>query len=277
MSRGVEGRDIFLDDLDRRTFCRMLSETKKSHGFQLFAYCLMGNHFHLLIRVGDSPLYSGMHQFLTRYSQHFNQRHHRKGHLFQSRYAAPLCRQESYLRILLRYIHLNPLRAGLVENPSEWIWSGHRELVGLTDDGLLDTMTLAELRGQSLPELRAAYLDSLIGTDEECAHQEYAPEAERGNVADKPSLQSLAVAIAQDFGLTAADLCAGKRGKRLTQAKLKFIENAHGHGHLLRDIAATLKCSPAAITHLRIRKKSILCLTPLLTRTPASGATNRLI
>ena len=254
MSRGAEGREIFIDDSDRTTFCRMLSETKKSHKFHIFAYCLMGNHFHLLIQIGDSPLYSGMQQFLTRYSQYFNQRHDHRGHLFQSRYTAPLCRQNSYLGILLRYIHLNPLRAGLVKSPEEWIWSGHRGLIGLIDDSLLDSSVLAELRGESLSQLRATYIDSLAGQIEDETFREYAEGNKNGGLPDTPSLAFLASAVAYDFGLSTAELCSGNRGKRLTQAKLRFIEKARGHGHLLRDIAAALRCSPSAVTLLRRRK-----------------------
>jgi REP element-mobilizing transposase RayT len=271
MSRGVDGREIFLDDSDRTTFCRMLAETKKSHGLRVFAYCLMGNHFHLLIQIGDSPLYSGMHQFLTRYSLYFNQRHDRVGYLFQSRYTAALCRQDSYLRILLRYIHLNPVRANLVNDPGEWIWSGHRGLIGRVCDELLDSSTLAELRGETLSQLRAAYLDSLQEGD---PYLEY-KAGPSGVGRDIPSIDLLAGKVAREFGLSPVELCGGKRGKRMTQAKLEFIEKAHGNGHLLRDIAATLNCTPAAITLLRRRKKLILCLAPLLTRTDESGAINK--
>jgi REP element-mobilizing transposase RayT len=254
MSRGTEGREIFLDDLDRRTFCRMLSESKKTHGFRIFAYCLMGNHFHLLIQVGDSPLYSGMHQLLTRYSLYFNQRHDHMGHLFQSRYASPLCRQDTYLEILLQYIHLNPLRAGLVKDPTEWIWSGHRGLIGHTSDELLDLQHLAELRGESLVELRAAYLDSLSETNETEAFREYVPGDRHRNSLDAPSLRALAASVARNFGLSGEDLCSGNRGKRLTQAKLAFVETAAGHGHRQCDIAVALKCTPAAITLLKRRR-----------------------
>jgi REP element-mobilizing transposase RayT len=254
MSRGVEGREIFLDDLDRRTFLRMLRETKKSHKFHVFAYCLMGNHFHLLIQVADSPLYSGMHHFLTRYSLYFNHRHDRRGHLFQSRYTTPLCRQDSYLGILLRYIHLNPLRSGLVKNPAEWIWSGHRGLIGLIDDDLLDSSVLADLRGESLSELRGAYLSSLTEENQKAPYRDYAEGIGHSAMSETPTLASLASETARDFGLSAAELGAGHRGKRFTQAKLAFIENAHKSGHPLRDIAAALQCSPAAVTLMRRRK-----------------------
>ena len=254
MSRGVEGREIFLDDCDRTSFCRMLLEAKKSNEFHVFAYCLMGNHFHLLVQTGRFPLCFGMHQLLTSYSRYFNRRHDRAGHLFQSRYTAPLCRQDSYLEILLRYIHLNPVRAGLVENPADWIWSGHRGLVGLIDDRLLDLPALAALREESPFQLRASYLESLSPNIETSTFSEYAPETNRAGLVDIPSLPILIDTVARDFGLSGTELRAGNRGKRHTQAKSNFIEKARGQGHSLRAIAALLRCSPAAITQMRKRK-----------------------
>jgi REP element-mobilizing transposase RayT len=253
MSRGAEGREIFNDDIDRAIFLKMLADAKKANGFRVFAYCLMGNHFHLLLQIGDSPLYSGMHHFLTRYSQHFNQRHHHRGHLFQSRYTAPLCRQDSYLKTLLSYIHQNPVRAGLAKTPADWRWSGHHGLIGTMPDTLLDLDTLAELRGESLSQLRASYIESLAEEMSTEFASEYVDGRSGTNSPITPTLPALADTVARDFGLAPEELCSGKRGKFLSRAKFAFIEKAWRHGHRLRDVAETLKCSPAAVTLLRQR------------------------
>jgi putative transposase len=254
MSRGAEGRDIFNDDLDRETFLMMLANAKKAFGFRIFAYCLMANHFHLLIQVGDPPLYLGMHHFLTRYSQRFNQRHDHRGHLFQSRYAAPLCRQDSYLKTLLRYIHMNPVRAGLVESPADWHWSGHNAFLGTTMNALLDLHDLAALRGESLSELRAHYNEAIA----EKLVDDLAGEISSGNLTKNnpsiPPLPVLADLVARDYGLLTEDLCGGKRGRFISPAKLAFIERAQSYGYSLREIAEMLTCSPAAVTLLRRRK-----------------------
>lgn len=239
MSRGVDGRAIFHDDGDRRVFLGILGETKNDFGLKLFAYCLMGNHFHLLLRVGDSPLQFGMHRFLTRYSHYFNQRHKRQGHLFQSRYTAPVCDQGAYLFNLPRYIHLNPVRAGLVAAPDLWPWSGHRGLAGTSHDPLLDKTAFARLTGTTEADLEARYADALetVGAGRRA-----------------PSLGELALEAARRGGISVSALLAGRRGKRLTEAKLRFIALARGSGYQWTKIAAVLNCSPAGVTLLWRRK-----------------------
>jgi REP element-mobilizing transposase RayT len=254
MSRGVEGREIFNDDSDRTVFLKMLSDAKIAHEFHIFAYCLMNNHFHFLIQIGDSPLYSGMHQLLTRYSQHFNQRHEHHGHLFQSRYTAPLCRQDSYLRTLLRYIHYNPVRAGLVTDPADWRWSGHHGLIGTTKDSLLDVDKLADLRGENVSQLRASYSESMSEISTGTLANDYMDGKPGTNMPNIPTLTVLADWVARDHGVSVEDLCGGKRGKIISPAKLAFIGMAQNHGYKLCDVAATLNCSPAAVTLLRKRK-----------------------
>lgn len=254
MSRGTEGREIFADDTDRLVFLKVLADAKKIHGLRIFAYCLMGNHFHILTQAGDSPLYSGMHHFLTRYSLHFNQRHKHAGHLFQSRYTAPLCRQDSYLRTLLRYIHMNPVRAGLVTNPADWHWSGHNGLVGARIDPILDLDQLAAIRGETLAELRIAYAESTTRSSEDDPGMEYAEGKPEKALRDSPPLPLLAFKTAEDFGLSSEDLCGGRRGRAVSPAKLAFIERALRHGYSLKTIAQTLNCTPAAVTLLRRRK-----------------------
>jgi len=254
MSRGVDGREIFRDDSDRLRFRRVLSDAKKEHGFRIFAYCLMGNHFHLLIQAGDLPLYSGMHHFLTRYSLYFNHRHSRQGHLFQSRYTALLCKHDSYLGVLLQYIHLNPVRAGIVEKPDHWVWSGHLGLVGSVQDSLLDIEDLATMRGETIPELRISYRKILNDADDIDIAAAYPEGRIEEDSSERPPLSALADALARNFGFTPEDLKGGMRGNGISRAKLAFIEKARGHGHRLSEIARILNCSPAAVTLLRKRK-----------------------
>src|SRR6185503_15252840 len=104
----------------------------------ILAYCLMGNHFHLAMRVGNIPLSRIMHRMLTTYAMAFNFRHDRTGHLFQARYKAILCLDDAYLLGLVRYIHLNPVRAGLVPKPENWPWSSHHLYAAGNSEDLVD-------------------------------------------------------------------------------------------------------------------------------------------
>lgn len=130
-ARGNEQRDIFRDDTDRERFVLMLSQTVTRFGWRLFAWVLMSNHYHLLIQTPQPNLSRGMHWLNARYAQWFNLRHDRRGHLFQGRFHGALIEKESYLLTVARYVVLNPVRAGLVENPADWYWSSYRQTAGI--------------------------------------------------------------------------------------------------------------------------------------------------
>ena len=133
MIRGIEGKPIFPDTQDRKDFVTRLGDLSKQTDTRILAWSLLGNHAHLLLFSGPSGLSVFMRRLLTGYAQGFNRRHKRSGHLFQNRYKSIVCEEDAYLLELIRYIHLNPLRASLVKNLWEldrYPWSGHRVLLG---------------------------------------------------------------------------------------------------------------------------------------------------
>jgi putative transposase len=113
IARGIARREIFLADADRDDFLKRLADILMESKTACYAWVLIPNHLHLLLRTGTTPLSSVMKRVLTGYAVGFNRRHNRQGHLFQNRYKSILCQEEPYLLELVRYIHLNPLRAGL--------------------------------------------------------------------------------------------------------------------------------------------------------------------
>ncbi len=125
MSRGNQGQSIFNDDGDRERYLNLLTESQKRFGYHLHAYVLMENHIHHLIEIGQTPLSKVMQNLLFRYTGYWNRRHKKRGHLFQGRYKAILCDEESYLLELIRYLHLNPVRSKIVGDPGEYAWSSH--------------------------------------------------------------------------------------------------------------------------------------------------------
>jgi REP element-mobilizing transposase RayT len=130
-SRG-DGREvIFLGDEDRHGFLDVLSEIVRDFNWAVHAYCLMDNHYHLLIEMPESNLSRGMRQLNGVYTQRFNRRHGRVGHVFQGRYQAVIVQKESYLLELARYVVLNPVRACMVHTPDQWPWSSYRATAGL--------------------------------------------------------------------------------------------------------------------------------------------------
>ena len=133
IGRGIERRKIFRDSKDRVDFLSRLGKALGETGCQCYAWALMDNHFHLLLRPLRDPLGRLMRKLLTGYVFYFNRRHSRVGHLFQNRYKSILCQEDSYFKELVRYIHLNPVRAKVVETPemlSKYAWTGHSVLLG---------------------------------------------------------------------------------------------------------------------------------------------------
>lgn len=133
MIRGIEGVRIFRDDSDRETFTHRVSQLVKSTGNRILAWVLMDTHAHLLVVSGSRGIAGFMRQLLTGYAIGFNRKYRRRGHLFQNRYKSIVCQEDRYLMELVRYIHLNPLRAGVVrslEQLDRYRWSGHRVLIG---------------------------------------------------------------------------------------------------------------------------------------------------
>lgn len=131
--RGVDRCDIFRDDSDRKRFLQSLAKLLVQTGTDCLAWSLMTNHVHLLLRPRRTLLAPLMRKLLTGYAIYFNLRHKRSGHLFQNRYKSIVCEENEYLLELVRYIHLNPLRVGLVDNLTgldRYAWSGHSVIVG---------------------------------------------------------------------------------------------------------------------------------------------------
>jgi len=123
--RGVEKRDVFRDDVDRLNFLSILGRMSERFVVDVYAYVLMPNHYHLLIKTNDPNLSRSMQWLGTTYTGHFNRRHSRSGHLFQGRFKSILVENDVYLMQLSCYIHRNPLRAGLVERLADYRWSSY--------------------------------------------------------------------------------------------------------------------------------------------------------
>ena len=130
-SRGNARQAIFIDDEDRGRFLDVLSIVVERFKWLCHAYCLMENHYHLLIETPNGNLSKGMRELNGVYTQWFNQRDRRVGHLFQGRYKAIIVEKHNHLLSLCRYVVLNPLRVGLIKKPEQWRWSSYRATIGL--------------------------------------------------------------------------------------------------------------------------------------------------
>jgi len=134
IGRGIERTNIFRTDRDREDFIKRLGDLSMAERVIVYAWSLMPNHFHLLLRTGRQSISKSMRKLLTGYVVSFNLRHKRHGHLFQNRYKSIICEDDPYLLELTRYIHLNPLRAGIVGSLKElrdYRWTGHAAILGI--------------------------------------------------------------------------------------------------------------------------------------------------
>ncbi len=158
--RGIEKRKIVDDDQDREKFIERLGELSLSTQTAIYAWALMSNHAHLLLRSGPQGLSSFMRKLLTGYAGYYNRRHYRHGHLFQNRYKSIVVEEDVYFKELVRYIHLNPLRAKMVESlPSldRYAWSGHGSVMGQVAYEWHDTEYVLNWFGKRLKQARQNY------------------------------------------------------------------------------------------------------------------------
>jgi len=128
MIRGINRRNIFLDDKDRRVFIKFLKNIKTDSPFLIYAYCLMDNHVHLLLRETSTPLETIMKRIGIKYAAYFNNRYSRSGHLFQDRFKSEGVEDDRYFLTVLRYILRNPVKAGICPEPGDYLWSSYNEL-----------------------------------------------------------------------------------------------------------------------------------------------------
>jgi putative transposase len=148
--RGSNRRDVFRDDADRQTLLVILKGVVEAYGWRLFAYCLMRNHFHIVVQTPLPNLGEGMQRLLGAYAAYFNRRYERPGHLFNRPFKSERISDERQLAVAIEYVALNPVRAGLCADPTEWRWSSHgsgndvhRNALGMGVHGVVRNMKAA--------------------------------------------------------------------------------------------------------------------------------------
>lgn len=249
MTRGNNKQEIFLDDQDRISFTARLRRIKSETAFQLYAYCLMSNHIHLLLRVKDVSLSEIMQRLLTGYVREFNRKWDRRGRLFEDRFKWLHCQQDSYFRELVRYIHMNPVAAGLVEAPQLWPWTGYRELIDAERSDLIDASFVRSMIGPAevIHDFTLKLSDfepSLIEIDAAQVLVE-SPTAKA-----RASPEHLDRDIAARYGLQAGAIRMRSKTGGLMRARREFILESAGQGYRLAEIARYLNRSVSVISRL---------------------------
>jgi len=158
MFRGNSGRDIFLDDEDRKRFLYILTNKKKDNEFILYAYCLMSNHLHLILKENKDNISHIMKRINTTYAIYFNKKYQQSGHLFQDRFKSEVIKDEPYLLAVIRYIHNNPLKARLVKLPEDYKWSSYSEYIN-NRSRLIAKEDILKLFSKNLPKALSLFIE----------------------------------------------------------------------------------------------------------------------
>jgi REP element-mobilizing transposase RayT len=237
MLRGNGGQSIFFDDKDREHFGSLVGEGVTRFEHRIHGYCWMANHVHLAIQINQVPLAKVMQNLSFRYTRWLNKRQHRIGHLFQGRYKALLVDADAYLLELIRYIHLNPVRAGLVQDPARYPWSGHAAYLGERQIEWLTTSWVFSQFAERLPAARRRYAQFIHQGLQEGYRKEFHQGTAQGRLlgdddfianalkqARQPlpaaiSPQMIIDAVCQQRNITAVALKSADRNRRLAEAR----------------------------------------------------------
>lgn len=274
MARGNHRAEIFRNDRDRERFLEKLLEYKIRFDFILYAYTLIPNHFHLLIETRDIPLSKIMQGVLQSHTQWFNRKYETVGHLYQGRYRAIICDKTSYLLALVRYLHINCIRAGIVKRLRDYRWSSHRIYLGIEQSDLIDTnLVLCQFSKNKRKAIHTykSFMDEgirkqnvegqLFTTGQQFLGDESFIEKtikEMGgsfsSVAfskrDK-SLNDISSAVKSLTNIGIDELRDRDRGERTTEARVLFVSLALDYSNCKRkDIAAFLHRTPKMVSYL---------------------------
>ncbi len=238
--RGNHRQPIFACDHDRDVLDSMVSDILSRLDTSIHAYCWMTNHLHLVVQVGNEPLSRMMQRLATRYARYFQKGIGTTGHLFERRYHAVLVRADEQLLAAVRYVHLNPVRAGLTADPSRYRWSGHRGYVGLGGPAWLRTGVVLNLLDIDPVRARSAYAglftdsspaseggeagswtSDLLSAKTE-AHTGWSTSASGRSASIGEPLDELIARICAEHGVTEADLRSRSRARRFADVRAQI-------------------------------------------------------
>lgn len=221
VARGNRRQDIFESEWQWQDFMDDLSLNAKAGGLLLFGNILMTNHFHCMARTGDHPMGKVLGPTLTRFAMRSNIENCRCGHVFEGRYKSRLIRNDEHAKTTLRYIHRNPLRAGLVKDPAQWRWTSHRVYLGLEDDQRIDTSFMLSLFDPDPAKAREAYRRFMEDLGE--------PFPASGPWSEEKLIDGCRL-IEREFGLAFGDLKCGEKRPDIVRARDIFIRKATKSG-----------------------------------------------
>ena len=266
--RGNQRQDVFIESQDRIEYLKRLKRYKKECGFILYAYVLMANHIHLLIETRDTPISKIMQLINLTYTQYFNKKYNKVGHLFQGRYKSFLCDRDEYLLSLVRYIHLNPVRANLVKGPGEFRWSSHKDYLNEAK-GLVDTHRILRVFSEKGLQAWRGYSDfmddavgkkmnedfyrvigqQVLGSDK-FLEQVESKVGKMDQPIRKPSLQQILSVVKDVTGIAEDELFSRRRNKQVIFARGVLVGVWREFKYRLADLQAILRRDLSVLSRL---------------------------
>ena len=188
MSRGNNGEYVLTEE-EKPEYTRLIEKYKERYRFKIYAYCIMDNHVHFLLETGEIPLSKIMQGIQQSFTQYYNKKHNRTGHVFQQRYKAELCDKERYLWQLIKYIHYNPVKAGIKQG-LDYKWSSHRSYVAGINDSLVDVSLILNMLAANPSEAQTQYRDFMNIEPDITSIEEYQVVLEEKNESKQSVLKS---------------------------------------------------------------------------------------
>lgn len=226
MLRGNNGLQIFGSDHDRLKMCSLLKEGIQRFGHSIHGFCFMSNHIHLIVQTSDIPLSIVIKHLAAGYAQYMNNKYDRIGHLFQGRFKSILINEEGYINELIRYVHLNPVRAGIVTWPENYHWSSHRTYIGIKDTPWISQEWILQKLHPDIPVARKLFDEFVkkgIGVEvseefkiainqglqlkaKKASEEDFGPILQKQEVQNIFSLEEIITAVSNVLGLTLSEI-----------------------------------------------------------------------
>jgi len=253
IQRGNNGESVFDGPEERNYLTELLCSSVKTDGVELFAYVIMSNHYHLALRTGIEPLSKVMHRINTGYSMYYNRKMKRTGHVFQGRYKAIPVHEENYIISSVRYIHRNPVKAGICEHVSKYPWSSdlcyRKTEPGFIEIGLLMDMLSADRNRSFEKYCQLMDQEDDLGNAEIKTAKNRVKE-DRSQIKKSKRSRKPLDEILKETGVSQEELETIKKGSRvrkLTLIKTLYAKSAWEQGYSLKEIADHIGVSPVAV------------------------------
>lgn len=255
MCRGNNGEYVLTEE-EKPKYVRLIAKYKERYGFKIYAYCIMDNHVHLLIETGDMPLSKIMQGIQQSFTQYYNKKYDRTGHVFQQRYKAQLCDKERYLLELIKYIHYNPVEAGIIQGLN-YKWSSHSSYTAGRDDELVEVNFILGIFSENPIIAKKEYRNFMnikldTNSIEEYEISEPEDETEYQDVKSrKTNLEVIISEVCKEAEISAEDVLRRTRIQKYSDARKAIVRLSKKYSDISnKELAYRLNLPPSMISKI---------------------------